>query len=136
MNNLIQPSEERALFDKLFEYYKRLYPGIIFRKEETVLSPEEIGEIVYTYPGAESEANFNEEVVLIEDSMRYGYDTPLIALKKGKTLFLLDGHRRAKVAFSKNHSWKVLLIISSKEVEFGIEKMAMGRVKDIFGGKK
>ncbi|MDI6737851.1 MAG: hypothetical protein QME12_05040 [Nanoarchaeota archaeon] len=49
--NLIQPSEERKLFERLIEYYKKLYPGIGFRKSEILLKPEEIGGIIYTYQG-------------------------------------------------------------------------------------
>ncbi|MEW6063524.1 MAG: hypothetical protein AB1571_04110 [Nanoarchaeota archaeon] len=131
---LIQPSEERRLFERLIEYYRKLYPGIGFKKIEAVLKPEEIGEIVYTYPGEETEATFNEEVALIKESIKYGYDTPLIILRKPKEKkdILLDGHRRVKVAFSRKMPWKALLMVPDKEIEFGIEKMAEGKVKERF----
>jgi len=135
MNGLIQPSEERKLFERLIEYYKKLYPGIIFRKEERTLTHKEIGEIFYTYPGEETEATFNEEVRLIEKSLAYGYDTPVIILRKpkeGKDI-LLDGHRRLKVAWSKKMPWKALIMLPDKETTFGIERMIKGKIKEIFG---
>ena len=135
MNNLIQPAEERALFEKLVEYYQKLYPGIIFRKAEAILKPEEIGEIIYTYPGEETEATFNEEVKHIEDAMQHKYDTPVIILSKPKSkkIILLDGHRRLKVAFMHKTGWKAFVMIPDKEIEFGIEKLAKGKIKDVFG---
>ncbi|MBU2638959.1 MAG: hypothetical protein KJ955_08355 [Nanoarchaeota archaeon] len=132
---LIQPSDERRLFEQLVEYYKKLYPGIGFKKMEAVLKPEDISEIIYTYPGEETEATFNEEVVLIAESVKYGYDTPLIILRKQKQDILLDGHRRLKVAFDRKIGWKALLMIPDKEIQFGIEKMAKGKVREVFGRK-
>jgi len=132
MNELIQPTEEKKLFETLLAYYNQIYPGIIFKKEEIEMKPEEIGEIFYTYPGAETEATFNEEVKLIEDALSYGYDTPLIIIRKENKDILLDGHRRAKVAFTKKMKWKVLVLVPDKEIEFGIEKMIIGKVKEKF----
>lgn len=132
MSELIQPTEEKKLFDKLSAYYTKLFPGVVFKKEELTLKPEEIGEIIYTYPGAETEATFNEEVKMIEESLAYGYDAPLIIIRKGNEDILLDGHRRVKVAFTKKLPWKALALIPDREVSFGIEKMEMGKVKERF----
>lgn len=132
MNDLIQPSEENKLFEKLLAYYNQIYPGVVFRKEEIELSPEQVGELFYTYPGAESEATFNEEVKMIEEALAYGYDTPLILLKKGEDYIVLDGHRRANVAFRMKLKWKALVLVPDKEVDFGIEKMIIGRVREKF----
>ncbi|MBU2589274.1 MAG: hypothetical protein KKB39_00760 [Nanoarchaeota archaeon] len=132
MNNLIQPSEEKKLFEKLLAYYNQIYPGIVFKKEEVELEPEEIGEIFYTYPGAETEATFNEEVKMIEEALAYGYCTPLILIRKDGKYILLDGHRRAKVAFTKKLKWKALVLIPDKDIEFGIEKMVIAKVKEKF----
>lgn len=133
-NGLIQPADERKLFERLIEYYKKIYPGIGFRKMEAVLKPEEIAEIIYTYPGEETEATFKEEVALIEDAMKFGYDTPVIILRKQKEKkdFLLDGHRRLKVAFSGKLPWKALVMIPDQETQFGIEKMQIGKIKEVF----
>lgn len=135
-SELIQADEERRLFEQLVEYYKKIYPGIGFKKMEVTLKPEEIKEIVYTYPGEETEATFNEEVELIKKTS--GYDTPLIILRKPKERkdILLDGHRRLKVAFDKKIGWKALLMIPDKEIQFGIEKMAKGKAKEIFRKNK
>jgi len=134
MNGLIQPGEEKKLFEQLVQYYQRLYPGIGFKKVELVLKPEEISEIIYTYPGEETEATFREEVQIISESAKQGYDTPVIILRKLKDRkdILLDGHRRLKYAFDKKIGWKALAMIPDREVQFGIEKMAKGKIKDVF----
>lgn len=134
MHNLIDAAEEKRLFGQIVEYYKKLYPGIGFRKVEALLNPEEIAGIIYTYPGEETEATFKEEVQIIADSMKEGYDTPVIILRKLKEKkdILLDGHRRLKVAFDKKIGWKALAMVPDREIRFGIEKMAKGRIKDVF----
>ena len=134
MHALIQPSEERRLFERLVAYYNKLYQGTNFKMEEKVLSPEELGEIFYTYPGEETDATFNEEVEEIEKAMAYGYDTPIIIIRKEGKDILLDGHRRVKVAWDRKLQWKALVMIPDKEVDFGIEKMIIGKVKEKFGG--
>jgi len=131
-NDLIQPSEEEKLFEKLVKYYSRLYPGLSFRKEELTLQPDELAEIWYTYPGAETEATFNEEVAMIEKALDYGYSTPIIILRKDGKDILLDGHRRLKVAFDRKLPWKALAIVVDAEMDFGIEKMILGKVKEKF----
>lgn len=134
MHNLISADDEKKLFSQLVEYYKKLYPGIGFKKTEIMLKPEEIGSIIYTYPGEETEASFKEEVQHIADSMKEGYDTPVIILRKQKEKkdILLDGHRRLKVAFDKKIGWKALAMVPDREIQFGIEKMARGKIKDVF----
>ena len=153
MHNLIDTKEEKRLFEQLVQYYQKIYPGIGFRKVEILLKPDEIAGIIYTYPGEETEASFKEEVQHIADSMKTGYDTPVIILRKLKVLensrfsaprdkvsmdkkdILLDGHRRLKVAFDKKIGWKALAMIPDREVQFGIEKMAKGKISDIFKRK-
>lgn len=135
MDELIQPSEEKTLFERLLQYYKKLYPDVNFKTEELVMMPEEIGEIHYTYPGEETEATFNEEVEEIEKALDYGYETPIIIIREKDKDILLDGHRRVKVAWAKKLKWKALVIIPDKDVEFGIEKMAMGKVRERFSAE-
>lgn len=138
MHNLINTEDEKRLFGQLVEYYRKLYPGIGFKKVEILLKPEEIAGIIYTYPGEETEATFKEEVQIIANSLKSGYDTPVIILRKlkDKKDILLDGHRRLKVAFDKKLPWKALLLVPDREVQFGIEKMAKGRIGEVFGKKE
>jgi len=133
MVELITTREEEALFDKLIEYYKRLYPGIAFNRDKAALQPKQVGELLYTYPGEEAEATFLEKVRSISEAVTYGYDTPVIILRKKSGDILLDGHRRIKVAWDNKIPWKALVILPSKELKFGIEKMVQGRVKEIWG---
>ena len=130
---LIPEEEERMLFDKLIKYYKKLYPGLSFKKKEMKLKPKEIGELYYTYPGEEVQATAKEKVRMIKEALAYNYKTPVILLKKKKKTIILDGHRRMRVAFSQGLSWNALAIIPSKDVEFGIESMIMGKIKALFG---
>lgn len=134
MMPLIPAHEEEKLFEKLIKYYENLYPGLKFRREEKKLSREEIGEILYTYPGEESEATFTEKVAAIGDAVKYGYDAPVIILRKEKEKkdILLDGHRRLKVAWDKGLAWRALVMIPDKELKFGIEKMVTGKIREIW----
>ena len=129
---LIPEEEERMLFEKLIKYYKKLYPGLSFKKKEMKLTPKDIGELYYTYPGEEVQATTKEKVRMIKEALAYNYKTPVILLKKKKKTMILDGHRRMKVAFSQGLSWNALAIIPSKDVEFGIESMIMGKIKALF----
>jgi hypothetical protein len=131
---LIPRHEEEKLFEKLVKYYENLYPGVKFAKREATLTRKEIGEILYTYPGEESEATFAEKVAAISDAIKYGYDAPVIILRKekAKTDILLDGHRRLKVAWDKGLGWKALIMVPDREMEFGIEKMAIGKIREIW----
>ena len=132
MMPLMSSDEERRLFEKLVKYYENIYPGVKFRKEERKLGRQEIGEILYTYPGEESEATFAEKVAAISDAIKYGYDAPIILLRKDGKDILLDGHRRLKVAWDKKIGWGALIMIPDKAMEFGIEKMVTGKIREIW----
>jgi hypothetical protein len=132
MIGLIPPHEEKALFERLIEYYRKLYEGVRFGKDEKTLTREEIGNVLYTYPGEEVDATTDEKMRAIDRALEYGYDTPVVLLEKGNKYILLDGHRRLRVAWKEGLSWKALIIVPSKDVKFGIEKMVLGRIKDLF----
>jgi hypothetical protein len=131
---LVPPDEEDRICAKLIEYYKRLYEqeGVIFRKEEKILAKKDIGEIYYTYPGEEEIATEQEKMRMIAEAIGHGYGTPAIILQKGKKMILLDGHRRLRVAWKQGMSWKAYFIVPSKEIKFGIEKMVLGKIKDLY----
>ena len=129
---LISPHEERQLFSRLISYYKKLYPREKFRTEEKIFPSKTIGGIYYTYPGEEAEATAQEKVREIREAINFGYDSPIIVLRKRKKLILLDGHRRVKVAWEKKIRWKALIISTDARKEFGIEKMVMGKVSDLW----
>ncbi len=132
MEELIQDYEEKKLFERLVEYYKKIYPEIPIEKSEIILSPKDIEEVYYTYPGIEEEATFNEKVERVKKAIPYGYDTPVILLKKGNKLILLDGHRRLKAAMDLGIEWKALVIEVPEDVSIGIEKMVKGKIKEVF----
>lgn len=129
---LISPHEERQLFSKLVSYYKKLYPKLKFDTEETILDSKAIQSVFYTYPGEEAEATTAEKMKEIREAINFGYDTPIILLQKGKDYILLDGHRRLKVAWEKKIRWKALVLVAPAKEKFGIERMVMGRVGDLF----
>lgn len=133
---LVTTEEQERIFAKLLEYYKKLYPGVLFRREEKMLSKNDIAGIYYTYPGEEEQATAAEKMQMISEAIGHGYDTPLIILKKKGKLILLDGHRRVRVAFEQGLGWKALLLSPQKDVSFGMEKMTLGKVRDLFGKKK
>lgn len=131
---LITHDEQEKLFEKLLNYYRKLYPGVNFKRVEKELTPKELDDIYYTYPGEEAEATSEEKKRMIAEAIGHGYDTPIVILRKkkdGKDI-LLDGHRRVQVALSHGLGWKAIMIIPDKELEFGIESMIMGKVKDLF----
>ncbi len=130
---LVPPDEEGRIFSKLIAYYRQMYPGVSFGRERRSLSHKEIGEAYYTYCGEETEATAAEKMRLISSAIGGGYSTPLIVLMKKKKLILLDGHRRARVAFSQGLGWPALIIVPDKEVKFGIEDMILGRIRDLYG---
>ncbi|NYZ77493.1 hypothetical protein H0O02_04230 [Candidatus Micrarchaeota archaeon] len=133
MVGLITVEDEKRLLDKMIAYYRNIYPGMDFRKEEKTLTHKEMGELYYTYPGEEGEVTAEEKMLMISDAVGHGYSTPILILKRAGKLILLDGHRRVRVAFSQGLSWKAYVIIPGKEdVEFGIESTIMGKVKDLF----
>ncbi len=129
---LIDVEEEKRLLEKLINYYEKLYPGVKFSVEKKVFTPEEIGEILYTFAGAESEATFEEETKLIMEELKRGYNTPVILLKKGNEYIILDGHRRLKVAWENSLNWPAFIIVPDKELSFGIEKMIIGKIKTLW----
>ncbi|MEW6721912.1 MAG: hypothetical protein AB1324_01480 [Candidatus Micrarchaeota archaeon] len=129
---LVPPDEERRICRKLLEYYEKLYPAMKFSLKDAELTHREIGELYYTYAGEETEATAMEKMRMINSAIGEGYSTPLIILRKKKMMVLLDGHRRARVAFSQGMGWKALVIIPSKDVKFGIEEMILGKIKDLY----
>ena len=130
---LVPPAEQTRIFRKLIAYYEKLYPGIDFSRKEVELSHKDIGNILYTYSGEETEATAAEKMRMISSAIGQRYSTPIIVLSKNKKHILLDGHRRVRVAYSQGLGWKALAIVPSKKVKFGIEAMVMGKVKDLFG---
>jgi hypothetical protein len=130
---LVPPEEEDRIFDKLIEYYRGLYPGVKFQAGKKALTRAELGDVFYTYCGEETEATAAEKMRLISSAIGEGYSTPMIVLKKKDRLILLDGHRRARVAFAQGMGWAALLIVPAKDVKFGIEDMILGRIKDLYG---
>jgi len=133
MVGLITEEEEEKLLEKMLGYYRKLYPGMEFRKEEKTLSHADIGGLEYTYAGAESEATAEEKMHAVAEAIGHGYSTPILVLKKGEKLILLDGHRRVRVAFQQGLSWKAYLIVPNREdVDFGIEATVMGKVRDLW----
>ena len=130
---LVSPEEEKRIFEKLLEYYKKLYQeeGITFKKQEKKLTKKEIGELYYTYPGEEELATEQEKIRMINEAINHGYKTPVIIMQKSKKMILLDGHRRVHVAWKQGSAWDALLIIPNKNMDFGIEKMILGKVKDL-----
>jgi len=130
---LIPPEEQKRIFNKLVDYYEKLYPGLEFTKKEVVLKHKEIGEIDYTYSGEETEATAAEKMRMISSAVKGSYSTPIVILQKNKKNILLDGHRRVRVAYAEGLNWHAWLMIPSKNVKFGIEDMIMGKVKDLYG---
>ena len=129
---LVPQEEEKRIFAKLLEYYKKLYPEVRFRMEEELLDHKKIGNLYYTYPGEETEATAEEKMRMISSAVGQSYATPMIILKKKGKYIMLDGHRRARVAFREGMNWHALLIVPDKSIKFGIEKMILGKVKDIY----
>ena len=130
---LVPPDQEKRICEKLIAYYEKLYPGISFSKKEISLSHKEIGELYYTYSGEETEASAAEKMRMINSAIGEGYSTPLIVIKKKDRAILIDGHRRARVAFAQGLGWKAIAIVPGKELKFGIEEMILGTIKDLYG---
>ncbi len=128
---LISLHEEMHLFFTILEFYKRLYPGVKFGKEEKMLTPKETGDVIYTYAGEEVEGLAAEKMREIIGALPE-YSTPAIALRKGKKLIVLDGHRRLRVAYKRGLNWKCLIIVPSKAQKFGIEDEAMGTIREMY----
>ena len=133
---LITPEEQKRIFLRLMDYYKKLYPNILFKQEEKVLSKKDIADVYYTYPGEEEQASASDKMALIAEEISAGYSTPVILLRRKSKLIVLDGHRRLHVAFDRGMSWKAFIISPQKDAEFGIEKMVLGKIKELFGRKR
>lgn len=128
---LISMHDELRLFERILDFYKRLYPKTGFHKEERVLTPNEIGEILYTYAGGETESLAVDKMNHIKDALPE-YSVPVILLGKGRHLILLDGHRRLRLAWKRKLNWKALVIVPGKPEEFGIEETVMGKIKEMY----
>lgn len=128
---LITKEQEKTIFRKLTAYYKRLYPDIKFETKEKVLSKKEIGELYFTYPGEEKEDELDAKIKEIESSLPK-YNTPAIILEKKKKKIILDGHRRLLTAYKNGVKWKALILISKKDILFGIEKIITGKLRAFF----
>jgi len=134
MIGLITAEEEKKLLEKLVAYYKKLYPGVEFEVQEKKLTRAELGEIYYTYSGEEVEATAQEKMRAISSAITHGYATPIIILQSNSKKIVLDGHRRVRVAYAEGIDWPAYIIKPKKEgIEFGIESMIMGKVKDLYG---
>ena len=129
---LISPLEEEHLFQRLLAYYSKLYPSAKFKREERKLTPRQVGEVYYTYPGEENQATFVEKAEEISKALSLGYTTPIILLKTGNRMLVLDGHRRLRVAWMKKKGWDALIIYTNKKIEFGIERLVEGKIADLW----
>lgn len=132
---LVPPEEEKRIFAKLLEYYRKLYPEVKFSMKEELLDHKQIGSLSYTYPGEETEATAVEKMRMISSAVGESYATPIIILRKKKKNIILDGHRRVRVAYREGMSWHALIIVPDKAVKFGIEKMVLGKVKDLHSSR-
>ncbi|MDD5171910.1 MAG: ParB N-terminal domain-containing protein [Candidatus ainarchaeum sp.] len=130
---LVPPEEEERLLKKLMEYYRQLYPAVDFNRREATLTHKDVGDLYYTYSGEETEATAAEKMRMINSAIGEGYSTPIIVLQKKGMMVLLDGHRRARVAYSQGMGWKAYVIVPSKDIKFGIEEMILGKIKDLYG---
>ena len=131
---LVSPEEQEKLCKRMVEYYRKLYPGIDFKVERAELSHKQLGELLYTYPGEESEATSAEKMQMISSAIGHGYSTPILLLRKNGKDIILDGHRRVRVAYAQGLPWKAIFLVPSKPgMKFGMEAMVLGKVKDLFG---
>jgi hypothetical protein len=133
---IISPEDQEKLANRLMEYYRNLYPDVEFRRFNEELNHEQIKKIKYTYSGEETEAMAKEKMRLIDEAIatETGYSTPIIILRKGSDDYLLDGHRRVRVAQQEGLSWDAIVIKAPGDtVKFGIEDMVLGTVEDLFG---
>ncbi|MCK4327480.1 MAG: ParB-like nuclease domain-containing protein [Candidatus Diapherotrites archaeon] len=129
---LIQPHEERDLFDKILEYYHSLHEEVKFVKREEMLSPAEIKELYYTLPSLENVVTYGQKVEEIKRAIGHGYNTPVIVLRKRDRDLLIDGHRRIRAAWELGIEWPALIMVPDKQKEFGVEKLAEGKIGDLW----
>lgn len=129
---LITPQEEEQVFQKLFVYYQNLYPQIKFFRKDKLLSKTDIAKLYVTYSGNETETTAKEKMQMIEEALSQHYNTPFIIMqKKNGKMILLDGHRRAFVAYKHGIGWRAIIIQCNKDANFGIEKMITKKIKDL-----
>ncbi len=128
---LISAQNQLHLFFRIADFYSRLYPEIKFSKQEKILKPREIGEVLYTYAGEEVEALAAEKMREIENALP-NYGVPAVLLKKGKKFILLDGHRRLRLAWKKKLGWKAFVLVPKKNAKFGVEDAIIGRIRDLY----
>jgi len=129
---LIQPYEERELFDKIVDYYHSLHEEVKFVKREEMLSPKKIKGLYYTLPALENVVTFGQKVEEIKRAIGHGYNTPVIILRKRDRDLLIDGHRRIRAAWELGIEWPALILIPDKQKEFGVEKLAQGQIKGLW----
>ncbi|MCD6523122.1 MAG: ParB N-terminal domain-containing protein [Candidatus Diapherotrites archaeon] len=129
---LIQPYEERELFNKLLRYYEKIYPDITFEKKEEMLDRKKIGEIYYTFPGEQEIITEDEIVVKIKKALKFGYNTPVIILRKDGKDILIDGHRRLRAAWDLGVPWPALVMVANTDKTFGIEQHIQGKIKELW----
>lgn len=131
MSELISEKDERAFLEQLRESYEKIH-GVKFSVEEKDLSRAEVGEVQYTYSGEENEVTAAAKMNEIRRALKYGYSAPVILLKSGPKLLLVDGHRRLRVAWESGSGWKALVLVPGKAVKLGLEKMGLGKIKDLY----
>jgi len=129
---LIQPHEERELFEKIMDYYHSLHEEVKFVKREEMLSPAKIKALYYTLPAIENVVTFGQKVEEIKRAIGHGYNTPVVVLRKRDRDLLIDGHRRIRAAWELGIEWPALVLIPDKQKEFGVEKLAQGRIEDLW----
>ncbi|MFA5076971.1 MAG: hypothetical protein WC488_00920 [Candidatus Micrarchaeia archaeon] len=128
---LITFQEELRIFTRVRDFYRRLYPKITFSEEERMLQHSDIGEVLYTYAGDETQPLAADRHAELEKYISRSH-VPAIILKKGKTLILLDGHRRLRFAWRNRIPWKALMLVPGKGRKFAIEETVMGRIADMY----
>jgi hypothetical protein len=129
---LIQEYEERILFEDIVRSYEAVHENLSFERVEETLDKEKLGEVYYTFPGEESRVTFAKKVVEIKKAIEHGYSCPFIIMRKSGKDILIDGHRRARAAWDLGIPWKALVMIPNRDVEFGIEKYILGKIKDMW----
>jgi len=129
---LIQPHEERELFDKIVSYYRSLHPDAKFVTREEVMSPEKIKGLYYTLPGLKDVVTFGQKIEEIKRAIGHGYQTPVIILRKRDRDLLLDGHRRIRAAWELGIEWPALVMIPDSQKSFGVEKLVQGQIKELW----
>ncbi len=129
---LIQPHEEKELFDKIVSYYHSLHPDVKFTTREEMMPPAKIKELYYTLPGLKDVVTFGQKIEEIKRAIGHGYQTPAIILRKRDRDLLLDGHRRIRAAWELGMEWPALVMIPDSQKSFGVEKLVQGQIKELW----